>query len=94
MGGLLCLAVGIYGWILLARVILSFVFLSKPDWRPPMGIRPILDMVYGITDPPVNFLRRFIPPLRAGAIAFDLAFLVWFLAVQYLIRPAVCSIGF
>lgn len=55
-----------------------------------MGIRPLLDMVYAVTDPPVNLLRRYIPPLQAGAIAFDLAFLVWFLVIQFLIGPLLC----
>ena len=31
-------------------------------------------MVYTITDPPIKFFRRFIPPLRVGAIAIDFAF--------------------
>lgn len=88
----ICFLVQIYAWILLARVILSFVFMGRPDWVPPPGIRPLLDMVYGLTDPPVNYLRRFIPPLQAGAVAFDLAFLVWWLIIQFLIGPVLCSI--
>lgn len=88
----LCLLVSVYVWILIGRVILSFVFAAKPDWRPPMGVRPVLEMVYAVTDPPVNFLRRYIPPLQTGAMAFDLAFLVWFLAVQFVLGPILCSI--
>lgn len=88
----ICLLVNIYVVMLIARVILSFVFAARPDWRPPPAIRPLLDMTYALTDPPVNFLRRFIPPLQAGAMAIDLAFLVWLLAVQYLIGPVLCSI--
>lgn len=89
---MLCTLVNVYLGILFGRVVLSFVFAAKPDWRPPMGIRPVLDMVYAVTDPPVNLLRRYIPPLQAGAIAFDLAFIVWFLVVQIPIRAVLCSI--
>ena len=91
MGSILCLIAQIYMYILFARVIISFVFLFRPDWRPPPGLRPLLDLIYAATDPPVNFLRRFIPPLRSGAVALDLAFLVWFLIVAYVLRPILCS---
>jgi YggT family protein len=91
MGSILCLIAQIYMYILFARVIISFVFLFRPDWRPPSGLRPLLDLIYAATDPPVNFLRRFIPPLRSGAVALDLAFLVWFLLVAYVLRPILCS---
>lgn len=91
MGSILCLIAQIYLYILIARVVISFVFLFRPDWRPPQGLRPLLDLIYAATDPPVNFLRRFIPPLRSGTVALDLAFVVWFLLVQFVIIPIFCS---
>ena len=91
MGSILCLIAQIYLYILIARVVISFVFLFRPDWRPPSGLRPLLDLIYAATDPPVNFLRRFIPPLRSGAVALDLAIVVWFLLVQFVISPIFCS---
>ena len=48
----------------------------------------LLEVVYSITDPPLKFLRRFIPPLRLGGIALDLSFLVLFILVNILIRFA------
>jgi len=35
-----------------------------------------------VTDPPLKFLRRLIPPLSLGTIRLDLAFLVLMLAVS------------
>ena len=35
-------------------------------WRPKS--------VYTVTDPPIKLFRRFIPPLRVGAIAIDFGF--------------------
>ncbi|MET1019919.1 MAG: YggT family protein, partial [Microterricola sp.] len=29
------------------------------------------ELVYTVTDPPINFFRRIFPPLRVGPIAFD-----------------------
>lgn len=42
------------------------------------------ESVYTFTDPPINFFRRFIPPLRLGGVALDLSFIVLFFAVQIL----------
>jgi YggT family protein len=94
MASVLCLIVRLYLGVLFARAIISFVFLFRPDWRPPPGIRPLLDLMYAVTDPPVNFLRRFIPPLRSGAMALDLAFIVWVIIVAYVIRGIFCFGGF
>lgn len=91
MLGVFCLALSIYRYLLLARVIISFVYLFRPMWDPPQGLRPILKFIYTLTDPPVDFLRRFIPPLQAGAMALDLGFLVLFFAVSFLHRALGCS---
>jgi YggT family protein len=45
---------------------------------------PILDFVYTITDPPLKFVRGFIPPIRLGPIALDLAFTIVLIAVLFL----------
>lgn len=89
---LLCSLVQIYVYILIARVVISFIPIFKPGWEPPQGLRPVLGAVYAITDPPIDFLRRFIPPLRSGTFALDLAFLVWFIIVQWVIGPILCSL--
>ena len=57
-----CLALQLYGWILFARIILSWVQ-SMGSWTPPPALQPILGFVYDITDPVMSFVRRFIPPL-------------------------------
>ena len=46
----------------------------------------IATMIYGITDPIVNFVRKFVPPLRVGPVALDLSFIVIFFAAQILGR--------
>jgi YggT family protein len=40
-----------------------------------------LEVLYSCTDPPLKFLRRFIPPLRLGGVSLDLSFLVLFVIV-------------
>ena len=89
-GRILCRTVEIYNFILFARVILSFIPLFRPGWMPPAPIRPFIDFIYGLTDPPVNYIRRFIP--QPGGFPFDLAFTVWFLIVAFVLRPILCSL--
>jgi YggT family protein len=42
----------------------------------------VANVVYGLTDPPLRFVRRFVPPLRLGQVQLDLGFLILFFAVQ------------
>jgi len=49
----------------------------------------IAETVYTLTDPPLKFLRRYIPPLRLGTVAMDLSFMVLFIVVLILLQVAV-----
>jgi YggT family protein len=41
-------------------------------------------VVFTATDPPLRFLRRYIPTLRLGTVALDLSFMLLFLVVLVL----------
>ncbi|MEY4409766.1 MAG: hypothetical protein RLZ99_239, partial [Actinomycetota bacterium] len=43
---------------------------------------------FTITDPPLKLVRRFVPPLRLGVIALDLAWTIVFIAALFLQRLA------
>jgi YggT family protein len=82
----------ILGWILqifllalFARVILDYVRMFSPQWRPRGIILGFAEAVYGITDPIMRLVRRFIPPLRLGPVAVDLSFILVFIVTQILI---------
>ncbi|MFN2615272.1 MAG: YggT family protein [Actinomycetota bacterium] len=81
--GPLCIAVKIYYWVLLARVLLS--------WIPtlPDGLKPVVDVVYFLTEPVVRWARPLIPPLRIGAVALDMSILLVFFLVL-LVSYVVC----
>ena len=81
---IVCIALQLYGWILFARIILSWVT-SMGSWTPPTALQPILGFIYDITDPVMSFVRRFIPPL--GPI--DISPLFIFLALT-IITGALC----
>jgi YggT family protein len=52
------------------------------SFRPTGVLLVLFEVVFTITDPPMRFLRRFIPPLRLGGIALDLSFLLLFILTQ------------
>lgn len=80
----------IYGYILIARVVLSFIPLFKPGWVPPTFLAPVIDVVYGLTEPPLQLLRRVIP--QPMGLPLDLSFIVLFFIVSIL-RQIVGSAG-
>ncbi len=57
----------------------------RPDWRPRGIILPVAEIIYILTDKPLAFVRRFVPPLRMGPVALDLAFIILFIGTQNLI---------
>ncbi|HEX2180455.1 MAG TPA: YggT family protein [Actinomycetota bacterium] len=81
----------IYGWILIGRVILSFIPIFKPGWSPPPAMTPIVDLIYGLTEPPLQLLRRVIP--QPMGFPLDLSFIVLFVIVR-MILPQVIYYSF
>lgn len=70
---------------LIARVVIDLLQIFARDFRPSGVVLVLFEAVFTVTDPPLKALRRVIPPIRIGAVAFDLAILVLFIGVQVLI---------
>jgi YggT family protein len=51
------------------------------SFRPTGALVVVFEVVYTLTDPPLRLLRRIIPPLRVGNVAFDLGFLLLFIGI-------------
>ena len=71
----------LYVFVMYARMIMGLV-LSFSRYRPSGAAAVAFEFVYSVTDPPLKFLRRFIPDLRMGNFAFDISFLVLIIVVQ------------
>jgi YggT family protein len=71
----------IYFLILMARLVLDYVQLFSRSWEPKGAVLVLAEAIYTVTDPPLKFLRRFIPPLRLGQVSLDLSFLVLVLLI-------------
>jgi YggT family protein len=70
-----------FKWILFARLIIDYVRMFARNWRPKSAMIAFFEVVYAITDPPMKFVGRFIPPLRLGGVSLDLSFIVILLAI-------------
>jgi YggT family protein len=81
---LLALACSLYLLVLIGRLVFSWVQVFSRDWRPKGFVLVIAELVYSLTDPPLKFLARVIPPLRIGNVALDIGFMILFFAVGML----------
>ena len=91
MGTVLGFVIWIYLMVLTARAVLSVVPLLIRDWQPRGWVLVVAELVYTLTDPPLRWLRRVLPPVRVGGVQWDLGFLVLFLVLSMAMRvvPAV-----
>lgn len=64
----------VYILVLFVRLILEYIPLFNREWRPRGFVLVVAEATYTVTDPPIKLFRRFIPPIRLGVIAIDLAF--------------------
>jgi len=71
--------------LLFARFVVDWVQVFARSWTPKGVVLVLLEIVYSITDPPIVFIRRFVPPLRLGAIALDTSFIIVLVACYLLL---------
>jgi YggT family protein len=74
----------VYLVLLIARMILSWIQVYARSWSPTGILLVVAEGVYSATDPPLRFLRRYIPSVRLGSVALDLSFMLLFLVVYVL----------
>jgi YggT family protein len=85
VGQLIDLVLWLFLALLFVRLIVDWVQVFARSWTPTGPVLVLLEVVYSITDPPILFFRRFIPPLRLGSVALDMSFLLVMVLV-YLLR--------
>jgi len=78
----------IYLLMLIVRLIFSWIQVYAREWHPKGFLLVVAEGVYSATDPPLRFLRRYIPTLRLGNVALDLSFMLLFLVVYVLWQVA------
>ena len=86
VGGVINLVLTLFLFLLFARFVVDWVQVFARSWTPKGIVLVVLEVVYTITDPPILFIRRFVPPLRLGAIALDTSFIIVLVAVYLLLQ--------
>lgn len=82
VGQVIGIALNLYFFVLIARMILSWVPVLVPGWEPKGPFLVVAEVIYSLTDPPLKFLRKFLPPVQVGTIAFDLGFLALMVGIS------------
>ena len=76
----------IYLVLLIGRMIFSWIQQFSRDWKPSGVVLVLAEACFTPTDPPLRFLRRYIPTVRLGSVALDLSFMLLFLAIIVLLN--------
>ena len=71
----------LYFFVLWGRFVLDLVRTFSRQWRPRGFGLVLAESAYVITDPPIKFFRRLIPPLSMGPIAIDFGWSLTMLVV-------------
>ena len=75
--------------ILIGRMIISWIQAFARSWQPTGIILVVAETIFTVTDPPLKFLRRYIPPLNLGTVRLDLSFMVLYIVVLILLYEVV-----
>lgn len=76
---------------LFTRLVVDWVQFFAKSWEPKGPLLVVLEGVYTVTDPPLNALRKVIPPLRFGGFAIDLSFIV-LVVIVYVVQALVVNL--
>lgn len=81
-GRALSIITNLYMMVLFARVALDWIQLFARGWRPRGALLVLANVLYALTDPPIRWIRRFVPPLRVGGgMAIDVGFMLLLLVL-------------
>ena len=76
----------LYLVVLIGTMIVSWIRAFARDWHPRGVVLVVCETILTLTDPPLKFLRRHIPPLQLGRMRLDLSFMVLFLVLILLLQ--------
>lgn len=82
LSSILIQLLGLFKLALFARIIIDYVRMFARNWRPNAIVLGFFELIYSITDKPMRFVQRFVPPLRLGGVAIDLSFIVLLIAIN------------
>lgn len=97
-GAIIYALVGLYSLLVIVRIIIEMVQAFSKQFDPPHWFIMVAEPIFRVTDPPVNALRKLIPPLKLGGsgvgldvsviVLFFILMLIQMLVGAVLINPA------
>lgn len=82
--GVLLIAVQLFTYLLLARIVIEMIQSFSRAWQPGRAFSVVGEVIFTITDPPVKALRKAIPPMPMGGVQLDMSVLVLFFILMIL----------
>ena len=77
----------IYSFLLLARIIMSWIPL--PDGP---AINGVVRFIHDVTEPVLGLFRGLLPVANLGGMGFDFSPMIAFFVLDYLLRPLVIGV--
>lgn len=84
LGAILYALVGLYTLMVIVRLIIEMIQSFSKHFDPPRWFMIGAEFFFITTDPPIKFLRRYIPPLPLGGVALDVSVIVLFIGLMVL----------
>ena len=84
IANLLITLLDLFKYALFIRLIIDYARLFARNWRPNSFLIAFFEFIYALTDPPMKFVGRFVPPLRIGGVSLDLSFIIILIAISLL----------
>ena len=72
--------------LLIVRMLMSWLPLLLRDFEPSGALAAVFEAVYTVTDPPIKFFDRLVPPVRFGNVGFSVGFIIVFVLLAVLQR--------
>jgi YggT family protein len=88
IGAIAELVLTLYLLVLIVRLVLEYIPLFVRGWRAKGAGLVAAEVVFTITDPPIRFFRRLVPPMRLGTISLDFGFALTMIVVLILMTVA------
>lgn len=77
-------AIGVYLTVLFARMIIDWVLVLARGWQPRGVVSDIIRVIYALTEPPLRWLRRYVPSIPLGPVRLDVSFIVLYFVLVVL----------
>jgi len=82
MGAIIYQILWLYLLLMIGRLVFDYVQMFARSWKPSGFMLVLVELIYSFTDPPLNFIRRFVPPLKIGSVSLDISFLIVIIGIQ------------